>query len=945
MALTEDHKQKLATKYGFAEDRIKYWEERNALSSLSPEQVCAHLGRTDIISSGILIRYPENGASAVRLDEPFKGKDGNDRKYLRGSGTYNHVFNPGLDLDQSKELWITEGELKALCGFDHDLPIVALSGIWCWKTSGSNGEKLSDEEGLLPDLARVQWSGKKVVLFYDSDITPGHKAYDAFPRLAEQLYRLGADEVKIISLPPLEKDQKTGLDDFILARKEQAIPELNELINTKKPYISVKQRSEAALKKIHELGELAEKSKKDRDFDTGLPFEGHIVEALAIVKMDNSAEFSRIWTKLKEAKPKPDIRLLESKVKTKVKVQNSSQKATFTDSTSHSLDPIYEIPSRLLNEVTKEYQINPTGGLSKIEFCSTMDENGKMILKPRETPICDFVPWPVREILKDNGSNPVRYIELEGILPDSSRLGKVTVSMGDFQEMKWPSLVWGPKAAVRPYQKEDLRFCIQKMSQNSIPKSTVYTHLGWRKIDGHWIYLHAGGAVGADNVEIDLPVKLSRYKLPKNVEDKKKAIQTAVSLLEIGSSEIMYPLVAIAFLSPLMEVMRQAGIEPGLLMYLWGKSGCLKSTLIALILCLFGTFEPKGLPASFRDTPKSIEELAFVTKDSLLPVDDLYPAQDPRDRQKMIGVLEYLMRNQGDRQGRGRLDSNSSLKDVHPPRGLAVASGEMQPLSGSSLARAFTLQINKSSIDLEKLTKAQAEKDQLSQVMVCYLEWLSHQFDELPKTLPDEFDRLRNKSRTETKIPGRHGRLDDSIAVLYIGLSKFIDFSVAVESLTREEGNVILENGWKIFNEIADKQTEMARRGDPVQIFLEATLELMAQNKIYFIPMDAKPKDVWNQEIIPKQRELIGFGPDEAGVYYILMGPAVNAVNGLLRGQGDGKSIDKSILLDALEQKELLATPLGKQNSFPKTIHGKTQWVTAVKEQAFNLDWKAEAKS
>ena len=71
-------------------------------------------------------------------------------------------------------------------------------------------EKLKDEEALLPELA-IDWSGKKINLLYDSDIIPTHKAYDAFPRLAEQLYRLGAEEVRILSLPHLARGKRSGL--------------------------------------------------------------------------------------------------------------------------------------------------------------------------------------------------------------------------------------------------------------------------------------------------------------------------------------------------------------------------------------------------------------------------------------------------------------------------------------------------------------------------------------------------------------------------------------------------------------------------------------------------------------------------------------------------------------------------------------------------------------
>ena len=48
------------------------------------------------------------------------------------------------------------------------LPVVGLSGVYNWRTSGeeagllAEGERLKDEEALLPELAQVDWSGKKM---------------------------------------------------------------------------------------------------------------------------------------------------------------------------------------------------------------------------------------------------------------------------------------------------------------------------------------------------------------------------------------------------------------------------------------------------------------------------------------------------------------------------------------------------------------------------------------------------------------------------------------------------------------------------------------------------------------------------------------------------------------------------------------------------------------
>ncbi|MGD0952975.1 MAG: hypothetical protein ABR985_11390 [Methanotrichaceae archaeon] len=256
-----------------------------------------------------------------------------------------------------------------------------------------------------------------------------------------------------------------------------------------------------SLRIVRDLAERAERSKQDNDFDTGLPFEIQVVEALAVARIYHKDEYSRTWTKLKEAKPKPDLRLLESTIKSQSEIHKAEQQQ---QSPSNTTDPAYITPVTLLKG--SDYQVNKHGGLSKVEFKTVTDANGNAVLIPHETPICDFVPYPVREILKDNGSDQSRYVELEGILPDGSILQNVTVPMEEFQDMKWLGPKWGPRAAVRPHLREDLRYCIQRMTQNDIPEHTIRTHTGWIKVNGDHIFLHAGGAVGSDTMEVELPL-------------------------------------------------------------------------------------------------------------------------------------------------------------------------------------------------------------------------------------------------------------------------------------------------------------------------------------------------------------------------------------------------------------------------------------------------------
>ena len=919
MCIFPAHKQTLLSKYGLPELEIEKLEKEGIISSLTPEQLKTHLGRNNIEGSGLLFRYP-SGATTIRLDIPLITDSGKPQRYVRPTGEPNSLFiPPGFDLAGAQDLWLTEGEAKALCGHAYGLPIAGLSGIWNWRTPGeeasllADGEKLSDEEALLPELAQGSWRGKKISLLYDSDITDGHRAYPAFERLAEQLYRLGAEDVRILSLPSTSQGQKVGLDEFILARgPAQALQDLQAMKNRKEPYLPIKA---GALTYAERL--ISSKSQDDKLKATTAYFsvKGEFLTGEWL--KDNGLLGERRKALLKDAK----LQLKE--------LHRKPSKPSSQDELSQSLGSEYD-KVRTLLQLTEKYSLDSKGRLQKTEIRGSGDN-----VQVEDTTLCNFAAWPLREILKDSGASLERYLELQGILQSGAPLPPVKILLSEFlDKAAWPGLAWGAKAAIRPFEDKEVRYCIQQMAQG-IPETVIYTHLGWRKIKGSWVYLHAGGAIGSDEVEVEISDRLRRYTLPGSKGDMREAIRASLSLLNLGPKAVTYSLEALVYLAPLCELLRKATVEPSFLMYLWGTSGSFKSTLSALFLSHFGYFEPKGLPASFRDTANSIEELAFQAKDTLLPVDDLYPAKNLRERAKLEGVLEYLLRNQGDRQGKGRLESSTKQRPVHPPRGLILSSGEVQPLSGSSLARAWLVHIKSGDFDLDrKIIPAQAQQDLLSHAMRGYLEYLAPQLDALSSQLQGDFEYLREQAKKTSKTRTRHGRLDKTVAFLYLGFQVFINYAVTEEAITQEEAANYLQEAWKTFNEVADDLAQVAEREEPTKQFFEAILELQTLGRIYFASME----DVIPETGLSSQGAVkIGWGPDEKGVYYLLWGPAWEQVNKYLKTQDENLSLSRDDLLDSIEQKGLLDRTQKDRRSIVKKIAGKPVRVLPIQEKAFSL--------
>ena len=154
-----------------------------------------------------------------------------------------------------------------------------------------------------------------------------------------------------------------------------------------------------------------------------------------------------------------------------------------------------------------------------------------------------------------------------------------------------------------------------------------------------------------------------------------------------------------------------------------------------------------------------------------------------------------------------------------------------------------------------------------------------------------------------------------------MGLQIFFNYAVAQEALTQEEAVKILQEAWDTFNQVADDLAQVAEREEPTKRFFEALLELQTLGRVYFATMeDALPEIA--ERTLGTQK--IGWGPDDKRVYYLLYGPAWEAVTKYLRTQEERLSLSKNDLLDSMEKKKLLDRSQGNRRSIVKKIAGNS---------------------
>lgn len=225
------------------------------VSSLFGGELVGRMGRAGDYE-GVAIPYLWPGDEHVvlyrlRRDHPDieQGHDGKlkpRRKYLTAPGAPNRLYlAPQTELAQLADvnlpLVITEGEFKTLAlwrlsweglGDAAETPSfvpVGLSGVWNWrgsvgKTEDADGRR-SDVRGAIPDLDRIEWAGRHVMILFDADLERDFSNIKARIDLTADLEQREAI-VSWFVWPPGTPSSQKGIDDYLHANGADRVKRL-----------------------------------------------------------------------------------------------------------------------------------------------------------------------------------------------------------------------------------------------------------------------------------------------------------------------------------------------------------------------------------------------------------------------------------------------------------------------------------------------------------------------------------------------------------------------------------------------------------------------------------------------------------------------------------------------------------------------------------------------
>ena len=515
--------------------------------------------------------------------------------------------------------------------------------------------------------------------------------------------------------------------------------------------------------------------------------------------------------------------------------------------------------------------------------------------------LCNFVPFIMREMVYDDGTEVGRRYLIGGYDKEGNELSPVNVTDSEFEKMEWPRKYWGMKCNIAPgfSASKHIRYVLQETAARA-EKTMIHMTTGWKKIDGEYFYLMPGD----EKYSVELPGRLHAYGFNRDGDNENLKL-TLKLLTSVAPERVMYPLVAFAFLSPLNHFLRIAGGEPKTMMMLLGKTGSKKSTLAALMLSFFGKFSVTELPMSFRDTTNSIELNSFYLKDVLACIDDYHPVKS-NEKSKMDSTMQLVCRGYGNRVGRGRLTSSCEERPDRIPQGNVIITAEQLPGVGESgTARFIPLSLNHGDINNEELTEFQqaAYEGKLSSVMHQYTEFIREEIQtkteegflsELKSCL-DNFRLVIGGLAKQRGIILRDRLIDDLVS-LRIGALYFLSFLYEKEIITDEERRNYLHKFDDILLNVGAQQQNITVSDQPTKIFIEKLSTLL----------DAKQVTVYDRkrgELTCADTSFVGYYDDDN--YYFDKTLAHKKVIELCRSQNEDFAISEKALCDALKNENI----------------------------------------
>lgn len=463
------------------------------------------------------------------------------------------------------------------------------------------------------------------------------------------------------------------------------------------------------------------------------------------------------------------------------------------------------------------------------------------VIKDGAQPLCSFLPVPKETIVYDTGGDMHTEYIIGGKtaqgepLPDAHVIGETELAA-----MRWPMKYWRHWGNIKPVKnaRDMILDAINCAGQQVSKTRTVYGHTGMRVIDGRPCYLHGSGAIGAENVSIELPGTLAYYDLADMGQSPEDSLGAELLLVDMIPARIIYPLLAQAYLAPLYSELERMQEPPSYVVFLIGAPGAGKSTVAGYVQAHFGDFYMRRFPANFTDTAAAAREKAFLAKDALYTVDDYVPGRDNGRSNPADMVANAVVSAVADRAERSGLNADKTMRENRPSRCTCVMTGEDMPrLTESRQMRLYRIDVAAGEIaqDMAELTVLRdcARAGYFRQCMRLYIEGLLERWDGIQGELRRRLDEAEDEARK--RITRKEGRLVEATMHLIAGVGLMLDHLTAHGAIDEDLRATMYETACAAIAGNIEDQGRSIDAAKPEAIWLRTLASLVNTRSVTFM--------------------------------------------------------------------------------------------------------------
>ena len=370
--------------------------------------------------------------------------------------------------------------------------------------------------------------------------------------------------------------------------------------------------------------------------------------------------------------------------------------------------------------------------------------------------------------------------------------------------------------------------------KDALPFTVKYENHGWNEDEQRqWHYFSGSDS----NCFSDL--RLADYLTAEPVE----LIAWCFGLLQIGSQEIMLPLVLQMHLGFTLKLFEEAGYNEQFILTVIGESGSKKTSLARELFCLFGE-----AIINFQSTDRAIELEVMKRQDATLILDDLSSGNDKNLAMK----FERILRQLGDSTGRKRAVNGGSEQDYVQTRCAVTVTAEsdIDILSKSSKLRTLAIYINKTSLASEILALYQADSvkaknarqfSKLEQYITLFIRFLEFHYAEAVEVI--------RKAKFQTSSEDLNfARQATMFTMLAVEAELILHFWSSYGALTAVESSRLYDDWLAVICAVIKQNELRGQTAEPYLLFLQAVNSALTKNLI-----------AWNKEVYSTDNRSIGY--------------------------------------------------------------------------------------